>query len=107
TRLDAGRIHNAGGRIYGTELALQTGQLLNQAIARNGAPVAGTIAARQALAVGAETLDNTDDSLIYSGGWATFGRWLAAKNAVNGSMQRFTNSAARLDITGDGVINTQ
>ncbi|GEM_PF-3360097 len=107
TRIEAGRIHNAGGRIYGTELGLQTGQLLNQAILRDGTRVAGTIAARQALAVGADTLDNTDDSLIYSGGRAVFGRWLAAQNKVQGSMQRFTNSAARIDIAGDGRINTR
>lgn len=107
TRIDAGRIHNAGGRIYGTELGLQTGQLLNQAMARDGTRVAGTLAARQTLAVGTDTLDNTDDSQIYSGGRAVFGRWLAAQNKVQGSMQRFTNSAARIDIAGDGMINTR
>lgn len=107
TRIDAGRIHNAGGRIYGTELALQTGELLNNGIDRDGARVTGTIAARRTLAVGADTLDNNDGSLIYSGGWAVFGRWLAAQNKVDGNMQRFTNSASRVDIASDGAIHTQ
>ncbi|MHA6910757.1 filamentous hemagglutinin N-terminal domain-containing protein, partial [Ralstonia pseudosolanacearum] len=65
TNIDAGTLNNLGtGRIYGDHVAIQAGTLNNDV--ENG--TAATVAARNRLDLGVQTLNNREHALIFSGG---------------------------------------
>ncbi|KQU90986.1 hypothetical protein ASC78_18520 [Variovorax sp. Root318D1] len=69
TQINAGTLNNIGtGRIYGNDISIATGTLLNDAETLDGVTKAGTIAARGNLDIGATTLTNREHALIFSGG---------------------------------------
>src|SRR5690606_21014941 len=61
TRIDAAELHNLGtGRIYGDHLSIGADTVLNGEETVDGATAAATIAARQRLDIGADTLINRE-----------------------------------------------
>ena len=102
THIQAGTLNNLGsGRLYGDRIALQAGTLNNAA--ENG--VAGTIAARDRLDIGAGNLNNSGHGLIYSAGAMAIGGALdAAFNAV-GRGAMLINRGATIESGGDMRID--
>lgn len=80
TDIDTGTLTNLGtGRIYGDRIGIAAASVVNEV--ENG--VAGTIAARGYLAMGASTISNREHGLIFSGGDMAIGGGLDAnRNAV-------------------------
>ena len=69
TRLEVVEGENIGtGRIYGDHLAIQAQTLINRKETVGDTSQAGTIAARERLDIGAQTLLNNDQALIFSAG---------------------------------------
>ncbi|WP_217900186.1 hemagglutinin repeat-containing protein [Noviherbaspirillum humi] len=60
----------------------------------------GTIAARDTLLIGAQTLNNTNGGLIYSLGDITIGGAIVG-GQVQGTMQTLTNASSRIEAGGD------
>ncbi|ETF02389.1 hypothetical protein W822_14720 [Advenella kashmirensis W13003] len=104
----ADRIHNLGtGRIYGIRLGLQARELSNGGKQQDDTSRAGTIAARDRLDIGAQTLSNQDGALIYSGGDAAFGRTLDPDGRVTGTASSIVNNGSMIDIAGSAQIKTE
>ncbi|WP_247312405.1 filamentous hemagglutinin N-terminal domain-containing protein, partial [Ralstonia pseudosolanacearum] len=91
TNIDAGTLDNLGtGRIYGDHVAILAGTL-NNAVENN---TAATIASRNKLDLGVQTLNNREHALIFSGGDMAIGGGLTT--LADGSRQA-TGSAATLN----------
>ncbi|WP_276643595.1 hemagglutinin repeat-containing protein [Siccibacter turicensis] len=102
THIQAATLDNLGtGRLYGDRIALQTGTLNNAA--ENG--VAGTIAARDRLDIGAGTLNNSGHGLIYSAGAMAIGGGLDAAFNATGRGGVLTNRGATIESGGDMRID--
>jgi len=68
TQLNVGTLNNIGtGRIYGNAISIAAGVLNNEADP-SGSAKAATIAARDTLDIGASTINNREQALIFSGG---------------------------------------
>ncbi|WP_064748034.1 hemagglutinin repeat-containing protein, partial [Lysobacter antibioticus] len=106
TRIDAARIDNLGsGRLYGDHLALGAAEINNLEETVAGTTRAGTIAARERLDIGAGTLNNRRESLIYSGGDAAIGGALDAAGLAAGTAGAVNNTSAVIDVAGELSID--
>lgn len=96
--LQSGYLINQGtGRIYGDRLSITTGTLDNLSLNNSAATLAG----RQRLDIGAKQINNTDHSLIYSGGDLLIGGGLNANGQAEGSAGSLVNHAATVEAAGN------
>ncbi|MBS9434690.1 adhesin, partial [Photorhabdus hainanensis] len=109
THLTANTLNNTGtGRIYGDQLALQTGTLNNTA--QKGK--AAVIAARDRLDIGTGTLNNRDHAQIYSVGDMRIGGRLDNALTATGQARELNNHAATIEagrnlkMNADQIKNT-
>jgi filamentous hemagglutinin len=104
TRLQANTIDNLGtGRIYGDHIAIGANDLTNE----NENGTAGTIAARNRLDIGVQTLENKEHALIYSAGDMSIGGALDANDQATGQAVHLTNSSATIDADGQIQLSAQ
>ena len=107
TWLRAGTLTNAGtGRIYGDHLSLQATTLNN--LAQGGK--AATLAGRQRVDIGADTINNRDHALIYSDGALAIGGQIDARGFATGQAKTLNNHSATIESADDmalsiGLIN--
>lgn len=101
THIDAGTINNLGtGRIYGDHVAIQAGTLNNDVEAGKAA----VIAARERLDIGAQTINNREHALVFSGGDMVIGGTLDADRLATGSAGTVNNNSASIEALGDLVL---
>ncbi|MHC6085801.1 two-partner secretion domain-containing protein [Ralstonia solanacearum] len=97
TNIDAGTVNNLGtGRIYGDHVAIQAGTVNNDV--ENG--TAATIAARNRLDIGAQTVTNREHALIFSGGDMAIGGALDGSRLATGSAGTVNNNSASIEALG-------
>jgi len=97
TDIDTGTLTNVGtGRIYGDRIGIAAGSVVNDV--EGG--VAGTIAARGSLALGASTISNREHALIFSGGDMAIGGGLDANRNAVGWAGSLTNASATVEALG-------
>ncbi|CAI1728408.1 hemagglutinin repeat-containing protein [Serratia fonticola] len=102
TRITAQTLDNLGtGRIYGDRVGIQV-DTLNQDAEGGFAPV---IAARDRIDIGVGTLNNRENSLIFSGGNLYIGRTID-DSVVSGQADTITNASAAIEALGDVHIST-
>ncbi|ALR04935.1 hemagglutinin repeat-containing protein [Xylella fastidiosa] len=107
THLTAPTIDNLGtGRLYGDHIALHAQTLTNRDETSDGHTHAATIAARQRLDIGADTLRNTANAMILSDGDAAIGATLDNALHATGTATLLDNRSATIDITGALNITT-
>ncbi len=98
THIDTGTVSNLGtGRIYGDHVAIQAGTLNNDV--ENGK--AAVIAARDRLDVGAQTLNNREHALLFSGGDMAIGGALDANRLATGAAGTVNNNSASIEALGN------
>lgn len=103
-RLQSASLNNLGsGRIYGDQLAISTSTLTNRD--ENG--LAATIAGRESLDIGANTLDNREQALIFSAGDLAIGNALNASDKAEGRAQLLTNASATIEALGNLSLDVQ
>ncbi|VTU13426.1 adhesin HecA family 20-residue repeat (two copies) [Variovorax sp. RA8] len=106
TRIDAGTLDNIGtGRIYGDQISIGAGTLNNLAETVNGLTSAATIAARDRLDIGAQTIGNRDGSLIFSAGDLVIGGSLDADGRATGAAAALGNHASTIEAAGNAGIS--
>ncbi|MGJ7580840.1 hemagglutinin repeat-containing protein [Variovorax sp. RHLX14] len=94
TQVDAGALVNAPtGRIYGDHLSIAAGSVRNDADATSAA----TIAARDRLDIGSDSIVNRDGASIFSGGDLFIGGALDANRQATGSASLLENKAATIE----------
>ena len=104
TTVAADQVKNIGeGKVYGTDLRIQTRELTNTGENDVGA----TIAARSSLKVGAETILNEKDASLLSLGDLTIGRTVGDDGTVTGSAQQLDNIGADIEAHNDLLINAE
>ncbi|UWD88757.1 S-layer family protein [Ralstonia pseudosolanacearum] len=101
TNVDAGTLNNLGtGRIYGDHVAILAGTVNNDV--ENGR--AATIAARDKLDLGVQTLNNREHALIFSGGDMAIGGGLTTladgSRQATGSAVTVNNNSASIESLG-------
>lgn len=97
TNINAGTVNNLGtGRIYGDHAAIQAGTVNNDV--ENG--TAAVIAARNRLDIGAQTINNREHALIFSGGDMAIGGALDANRLATGSAGTVNNNSASIEALG-------
>ncbi|MDB5841635.1 MAG: Polymorphic rane protein Filamentous hemagglutinin/Adhesin, partial [Herminiimonas sp.] len=96
TRIEAGNTDNTG-RIYGDVLRINGDAIGNRAT--------GTIAARETLLLGAQTLSNTDGGSILSLGDIVAGARVHPDGTVSGEMLELTNASARIEAARDMTLS--
>lgn len=97
TEVDAVTLDNIGtGRLYGDHLSIQANQLGNSV----EAGVAASIAARDRLDIGTNTLNNTEHALIFSAGDMAIGGALSANRFAVGRAGTVTNASATIEALG-------
>ncbi len=97
TNIDAGTVNNLGtGRIYGDHVTIQAGTVNNDV--ENG--TAATIAARNRLDIGAQTVTNREHALIFSGGDMAIGGALDGNRLATGSAGTVNNNSASIESLG-------
>ncbi|WP_390623124.1 hypothetical protein ACEQUB_p00006 (plasmid) [Ralstonia syzygii] len=97
TNIDAGTVNNLGtGRIYGDHVGIQAGTVNNDV--ENG--TAATIAARNRLDIGAQTLNNREHALIFSGGDMAIGGALDSNRVAMGAAGTVNNNSASIESLG-------
>ncbi len=102
TWLRAGTLTNAGtGRIYGDHLSLQATTLNN--LAQGGK--AATLAGRQRVDIGADTINNRDHALIYSDGALAIGGQIDARGFATGQAKTLNNHSATIESAGDMALS--
>ncbi|WP_231686345.1 hemagglutinin repeat-containing protein [Ralstonia pseudosolanacearum] len=102
TNIDAGTLNNLGtGRIYGDHVAIQAGTVNNDV--ENG--TAATIAARNRLDLGAQTLNNREHALIFSGGDMAIGGALDSNRVATGSAATVNNNSASIESLGSLALS--
>ncbi|MCG6578112.1 filamentous hemagglutinin N-terminal domain-containing protein [Pseudomonas sp. AF32] len=103
-RVQSLSLNNLGtGRLYGDRLAISTSALSNRE--ENG--TAATIAARESLDIGATTLDNREQALIFSAGDLAIGGALSAADKAQDRAQLLTNASATIEALGNLSLNVQ
>ncbi|ATA25526.1 filamentous hemagglutinin [Brenneria goodwinii] len=101
TRLNAGTLTNTGsGRIYGDAIGVNAATFNNQA--ENGA--AATLAGRERVDIGVQTLNNSGHGLIYSAGDMAMGGALAENGAATGLATTINNHSATIESAGNMAI---
>lgn len=97
TQVNAGTLNNTGtGRIYGDHLSIAASLLNNDA----EAGVAATIAARNRLDIGVNTLSNSEHALIFSAGDMVIGGALDANRCACGRADTINNGSATIEALG-------
>ncbi|MCF5030936.1 hemagglutinin repeat-containing protein, partial [Pseudomonas syringae] len=103
-RVQATTLNNLGtARLYGDQLAIATTTLNN--LDENG--TAATLAARESLNIGAGTVNNREQSLIFSAGDLAIGGGLSAADTAQGRAQLLTNASATIEALGNLSLNVQ
>ncbi|WP_404685006.1 hemagglutinin repeat-containing protein [Raoultella terrigena] len=101
TRINAGTLTNSGsGRIYGNAIGVNAITFNN--LAENG--TAATLAGRERVDLGVQTLNNRDRGLIYSGGDLLIGSALGDNGAAIGRAGTVDNHSATIESAGDMTI---
>ncbi|HBU6974825.1 TPA: hemagglutinin repeat-containing protein [Raoultella planticola] len=101
TRINAGTLTNSGsGRIYGNAIGVNALTFNN--LAENG--TAATLAGRERVDLGVQTLNNRDHGLIYSGGNLLIGGALADNGAASGQAGTINNHSATIESAGDMTL---
>ncbi|MFB5081376.1 hemagglutinin repeat-containing protein [Raoultella sp. C349492] len=101
TRINAGTLTNSGsGRIYGNAVGVNAVTFNN--LAENG--TAATLAGRERIDLGVQTLNNRDHGLIYSGGDLLIGGALGDNGAAIGRAGTIDNHSATIESAGDMTI---
>ena len=101
TRINANTLTNIGtGRIYGDALGVNVETFNN--LAENG--TAATLAGRERVNLGVQTLNNADHGLIYSAGSMTIGGALDDSGAVTGRAGTLNNHSSTIESAGDMAI---
>lgn len=102
TWLRAETLTNAGtGRIYGDHLSIQAITLNN--LAQDG--TAATLAGRQRVDIGAQTINNRDHALIYSDGAMAIGGRVDDNGFAIGKAQTLNNHSATIESAGDMALS--
>ncbi|MFS7252086.1 hemagglutinin repeat-containing protein [Rahnella rivi] len=102
THIDAATLTNIGsGRIYGDHIAIKSDTLNN--LAESG--TAATIAAREQLDIGAQTLNNLDHGLIYSADSLAIGGALDDNLNATGQAGILNNHSSTVESAGDMWLN--
>ncbi|MFY9479353.1 MAG: hemagglutinin repeat-containing protein [Aquabacterium sp.] len=102
TTLQAIMLDNLGaGRIYGDQLSIAAATLTQTAL-DGAAPV---IAARQRLDIGAATIQNNEQALIYSLGDLYIGGSLDGNQHAQGQATLVNNRSATIEAAGNATIN--
>ncbi|EIC1878429.1 hemagglutinin repeat-containing protein [Escherichia coli] len=97
TRLQANTLTNSGtGRIYGDAVGVSAATFNN--LEENG--VAATLAGRERVDLGVQTLNNRTHSLIYSAGDMHIGGTLDANGAATGKAGVLNNHSATIEAAG-------
>ncbi|HHT7471192.1 TPA: hemagglutinin repeat-containing protein [Raoultella planticola] len=100
-RINAGTLTNSGsGRIYGNAIGVNALTFNN--LAENG--TAATLAGRERVDLGVQTLNNRDHGLIYSGGDLLIGGALADNGAASGQAGTINNHSATIESAGDMTL---
>jgi len=73
----------------------------------NGETKAGVIAARQRLDIGAKTVTNQEDALLFSDGGLFIGRQLNERHQAEGTADGVHNGSATIESIGDMVIDSK
>jgi filamentous hemagglutinin len=110
TQINAGVLKNIGtGRIYGHALSIGAGNVENYAETINGVIKAGTVAARDTLDIGADTIENREHALIFSGGLGAnamkIGASLDADRSAIGQGTVLNNLSADIESLGNMSIS--
>ncbi|MBS0850888.1 hemagglutinin repeat-containing protein [Enterobacter sp. JGM127] len=101
TRINANTLTNIGtGRIYGDAVGINVDTFNN--LAENG--TAATLAGRERVNLGVQTLNNADHGLIYSAGSMTIGGALDNNGAVTGRAGTINNHSSTIESAGDMAI---
>ncbi|HDI9089806.1 TPA: hemagglutinin repeat-containing protein [Escherichia coli] len=102
TRLQANTLTNSGtGRIYGDAVGVSAATFNN--LEENG--VAATLAGRERVDLGVQTLNNRTHSLIYSAGDMHTGGMLDANGAATGKAGVLNNHSATIEAAGYLVLS--
>ncbi|EJP0517333.1 hemagglutinin repeat-containing protein, partial [Escherichia coli] len=102
TRLQANTLTNSGtGRIYGDAVGVSAATFNN--LDENG--VAATLAGRERVDLGVQTLNNRTHSLIYSAGDMYIGGTLDANGAATGKAGVLNNHSATIEAAGYLVLS--
>ena len=108
TVIKSSAVTNIGtGRIYGDHLAINATTVENLAETVNGETKAATIAARERLDFGVNTLINQDGALILSLGNTVIGNTLDKNNHAVGKANLIQNDSATIELLGNAVVNAQ
>ena len=108
TVIKSSAVTNIGtGRIYGDHLAINAATVENLAETVNGETKAATIAARERLDFGVNTLINRDGALILSLGNTVIGNTLDKNNHAVGKANLIQNDSATIELLGNAVVNAQ
>ncbi|MEB6380125.1 hemagglutinin repeat-containing protein [Leclercia adecarboxylata] len=101
TRINADTLTNTGtGRIYGDAVGINAATFNN--LAENG--TAATLAGREQVSLGVQTLNNADHGLIYSAGSMSIGGALDDNGAVTGRAGTLNNHSSTIESAGDMAI---
>lgn len=104
TVIESGTVNNVGtGRIYGDHVAIGADTLTNTDESGN-APV---IAARNRLDIGAQTIVNAEHALIFSAGDMVIGGALDASKQATGQATTLNNLSATIEALGDLDISAK
>lgn len=102
TLIQANTLTNIGtGRIYGDAISVQTVTFNN--LAENG--TAATLAGRERVDIGTQTLNNYDHGLIYSGGDMAIGGQLDANHLATGQAGTLNNHSSTIESAGNMAIS--
>ncbi len=106
TFINADTLNNIGtGSIFGDHLAIKVATLSNTSETVNSVTTGAVIAARDRLDVGAQTISNQDDSLIYSAGDMAIGGTLDTNHEATGNGNTLNNISASIEASGSLDIN--
>ena len=95
------------GRIYGDHVALSAQDVVNREETVNGETKAGVIAARARLDIGAKSITNQEDALLFSDGGLFIGRQLNEQHQAEGTADGVHNGSATIESMGDMVIDAK
>ncbi len=102
TFVQANTVNNVGtGRIYGDHIAIGAGTLNNVDETLNSVNTAATIAARNQLDIGAQTINNREHSTLFARGALNIGGGLDANHVATGQANTVNNASATIESTGD------
>ena len=106
TFIDTVTLNNIGtGRIYGDHVAIAATTLTNDEETVNGITKAAVIAARDRLDIGAQTITNQNDALIFSAGDMAIGGGLDESHHVFNMADSLLNESATIETLGNISIS--